>query len=175
MRVIPKTAKVKVQFFKNISVADILIALIAIVLIVVICLSNIGIARFFIAAIVLCLTIGLFIPYDGQRFYFFFRTFIRYLFSGKKFVVQDVESASNVKSFFAFKNVHGGYIEFENYYGGVLEIGSREFRLLTSFRQDQIINNARGSAFIITGPQSRTSIDIIASQRVASLFEEKKA
>ena len=53
MRVIPKTAKVKVQFFKNISVADILIALLAIVLTVVICLSNIGIARFFIAVAVL--------------------------------------------------------------------------------------------------------------------------
>ena len=158
MRVIPKTAKVKVQFFKNISVADILIALIAIVLIVVICLSNIGIARFFIAAIVLCLAIGLFVPYDGQRFYLFFRTFIRYLFSGKKFVVQDVESASNVKSFFAFKNVRDGYIEFEDYYGGVLEIGSREFRLLTSFRQDQIINNNFGKIIRTISGKTKASL-----------------
>ena len=40
--------------------------------------------------------------------------------------------------------------------------------------QDQIINNPRGNAFIITSPQSRTSIEIIASQRVASLFEKKQ-
>ena len=40
--------------------------------------------------------------------------------------------------------------------------------------QDQIINNPRGNAFIITGPQSRTSIEIIASERVASLFEKKQ-
>lgn len=144
MRVIPKTAKVKVQFFKNVSVADILIALIGIVLIVLICLSNIGIARFFIAAVILCAVVALYIPYDGQRLYLFFRTFVRYVFSGKKYTKQNTGSASDVRSFFAFKNINGGYIEFDKYYAGVLEIGSREFRLLTGYRQDQIINNNFG-------------------------------
>jgi len=163
MRVIPKTAKVKVQFFKNISVADILIALAAIALVVVICLSNIGIARFFIAAVVLCMAAGLFIPYDGQRFYLFFKTFARYLFSGKKFVVEKVDSASNVKSLFAFKNISGGYIEFGDYYAGVLEIGSREFRLLTGFRQDQIINNHFGK--VIRSISGKTHASLIKIDR----------
>ena len=163
MRVIPKTAKVKVQFFKNVSVADILIALVGIVLIVMICLSNIGIARFFVALIVLCIAVGLYLPYDGQRFYLFFRTFMRYLFSGKKYVVQKVESASNVKSFFAFKRISGGYIEFDHYYAGVLEIGSREFRLLTSFRQDQIINNHFGK--VIRSISGKTHASLIKVDR----------
>ena len=46
---------------------------------------------------------------------------------------------------------------------------------INATEQDQIINNNRGSAFIITGPQSRTSINIIASAKVAQLFEEKKS
>lgn len=158
MRVIPKTAKVKVQFFKNISVADILIGLLGIVLIVVICLSNIGIARFFIAVVVLCIFAGLFLPYDGQRFYLFFKTFARFLFAGKKFVVEKVDSASNVKSLFAFKNISGGYIEFGDYYAGVLEIGSREFRLLTGFRQDQIINNHFGKVIRSISGKTRASL-----------------
>ena len=158
MRVIPKTAKVKVQFFKNVSVPDIIIGLLGIVLIVVICLSNIGIARFFIAVIVACIVAGLYVPYDGQRFYLFFKTFVRFLFSTKRYVVQDVESASNVKNFVAFKNVHDGYIEFDGYYGGVLEIGSREFRLLTSFRQDQIINNHFGKVIRSISGKTRASL-----------------
>lgn len=158
MRVIPKTAKVKVQFFKNVSVPDILIALLGIVLLVFIVMSNIGIARFFIAIVVLCLFIGLYLPYDGQRFYLFFRTFVRYLFSGKKYVVQEVESASNIRSLFAFKGISGGYIEFGDYYGGVLEIGSREFRLLTAFRQDQIINNHFGKVIRSISGRSRASL-----------------
>ena len=158
MRVIPKTAKVKVQFFKNVSVADMLIGLVGVVLVVVICLSNIGIARFFIAAIVACAIACLYLPYDGQRFYTFFRTFIRYVFSGKKYVKQDIESASNIKSFFAFKNVKDGYIEFEDYYAGVLEISSREFRLLTGFRQDQIINNNFGKVIRAVTGKTRASL-----------------
>ncbi|MBQ9276658.1 MAG: DUF87 domain-containing protein [Clostridia bacterium] len=158
MRVIPKTAKVQVKFFRNISVADILIALIGIVLAVVICLSNIGIARFFIAAIVVLFVAGLYIPYDGQRFYLFFRTFVRYLFSGKRYVKQKTESASNIKSLVAFKNVRDGYIEFGDYYGGVLEIGSREFRLLTGFRQDQIINNYFGKVIREISGKTRASL-----------------
>ena len=158
MRVIPKTAKVKVKFFKNISVADILIALLGIVLAVVICLSNIGIARFFIAAIVVLIVASLYVPYDGQRFYLFFRTFVRFLFSGKRYVKQDMESASNIKSFVAFKNVKDGYIEFGDYYGGVLEIGSREFRLLTGFRQDQIINNYFGKVIREISGKTRASL-----------------
>ena len=37
--------------------------------------------------------------------------------------------------------------------------------------QDQIINNPRGNAFIITSPTSRNNIEIIASQRISNLFE----
>ena len=37
--------------------------------------------------------------------------------------------------------------------------------------QDQIINNPRGNAFIITSPTSRNSIEIIASDKITSLFE----
>ena len=39
--------------------------------------------------------------------------------------------------------------------------------------QDQIINNDRGHAFIITGPSTRNNIQIVASNKVRSMFEEK--
>lgn len=158
MRIIPKTAKVKLQFFKNISVADVLIALIGAATVTVIIMSNIGIARFFIAIIVACIVASLYIPYDGQRLYLFSKTFTRYLFSGKKYVKEDIESASNVKTFMGFKNVRDGYIEFNGYYGGVLEIGCREFRLLTGFRQDQIINNCFGKVIRSINNKSKASL-----------------
>ena len=158
MRIIPKTAKVKLQFFKNISVADVLIALLGAAAITLIIMSNIGIARFFIALIVGCIVASLYIPYDGQRLYLFSRTFVRYLFSGKKYVKEEIENASNVKTFMAFKNVRDGYIEFNGYFGGVLEIGSREFRLLTGFRQDQIINNCFGKVIRSINNKSKASL-----------------
>ena len=53
MRIIPKTTKVKVQFFKNVSVLDIIIGLAFLGLIVLLLVTNLGIARFVLAAIVL--------------------------------------------------------------------------------------------------------------------------
>jgi type IV secretory pathway VirB4 component len=38
--------------------------------------------------------------------------------------------------------------------------------------QDQIVNNERGNAFIITGPMSRTNIEIVASPKTRAMFGE---
>ena len=42
MRIIPKTAKVKVEFFKNVSLADVIIGLLGIILEVLLFLTNLG-------------------------------------------------------------------------------------------------------------------------------------
>jgi hypothetical protein len=55
MRIIPKTAKVKVEFFKNISLVDVIIGLIGIILEVLIFLTNLeGIAKFIFMVLMLC-------------------------------------------------------------------------------------------------------------------------
>ncbi len=38
--------------------------------------------------------------------------------------------------------------------------------------QDQIINNPRGRAFVVTSPSSRTCVDIVATQDIQDLFTE---
>ena len=43
---------------------------------------------------------------------------------------------------------------------------------INEVEQDQIVNNLRGSAFIITSPTNRTNINIIASQAMKELFGE---
>ena len=38
--------------------------------------------------------------------------------------------------------------------------------------QDQIINNPRGRAFVVTAPSNRTCVDIVASEDLQELFKE---
>ena len=38
--------------------------------------------------------------------------------------------------------------------------------------QDQIINNPRGRAFVVTSPGSRTSVDIVATEAMQELFNK---
>ena len=85
MRIIPRTAKVKVQFFKNISVVDILIAFAFLGLIILLLLSNLGFARFIMALVVLVIAVGVFLPFDGDRFYMFIVHSVKYIFTVKKY------------------------------------------------------------------------------------------
>ena len=70
MRIIPKTAKVKIEFFKNISVVDVIIALVALALEVLLFTTNIPhIPKFATMVLLLAFTVWLYMPFDGQRFY----------------------------------------------------------------------------------------------------------
>jgi len=158
MRIIPKTAKVKLEFFKNVSIVDIIVAIIGLMLELILFLSNIGVAKYFIMIFLLCIIIGLYLPYDGQRFYTFFRDFTKYLFSAKKYSKQYKNTNTNILNLMPFKNVRDGYIEYDGYYAGVLEISAREFRLLTGFRQDQIINNNFGKLIRSINNKTRASL-----------------
>ncbi len=158
MRIIPKTAKVKVEFFKNISVADIGIAIVAMLLELMLFLSNIGIAKYLLMIVMLCMAVGLYMPCNGDRFYMFFVHFVRYLFSVKKYSSDYDRASTDISNFIAVRDVRDGFAVYANYYAGVLEIDPREFRLLSGFRQDQIIDKCFGKVIRSISGKSRASI-----------------
>ena len=141
MRIIPKTAKVKIEFFKNISIVDTIIGLIALALEVLVFTTNLhAIPKYTIMILLLALTVWLFMPFDGQRFYMLFVNMIKYVFSVKHYSKEFEKANTSIDNFIAFKNIKDGFIEYNEYYAGVLEIDPREFRLLSGYKQDQIID-----------------------------------
>lgn len=177
MRIIPKTAKVKIQFFKNVSVADTVIALFVLALTALLFISNLGVARFVLIGITLILTVGLFLPFEGQRFYMFFVHCVKYMFSVKKYTKDNPATQANIDNFLPFKNVKDGYIEYADYYAGVLQIDPREFSLLSEYRQDQIIDDNFGR--IIREIADKTKASIVKIDRKLNfrsyiVQEEKK-
>ena len=177
MRIIPKTAKVKIQFFKNVSIADTVIALFALALCTLLFISNLGIARIVLIGIVIILTVGLFLPFEGQRFYMFFVHSVKYMFSVKKYTKNSKAVQSDIDNFLPFKNVKDGYIEYSDYFAGVLEIEPREFSLLSEFRQDQIIDEYFGR--IIRNIADKTKASIVKIDRKLNFesyigYEERK-
>ena len=158
MRIIPRTAKVKIQFFKNISIVDTLIALFALAIIVLLFVSNLGIIRFVLMGVVVILVVGLFIPFEGQKFYIFFAHSIKYIFSTKKYTKVTTGAQNSIDNFIPFKNVKDGYIEYSDYFAGVLQIDPREFSLLSEYRQDQIIDDGFGKIIREIADKSKASI-----------------
>ena len=177
MRIIPKTAKVKIEFFRNVSIVDVIIAIIGLLLELLIFFTNLGIAKLFIMVIVLCLFIGLYLPFDGQRFYMMFVHLIKYIFSVKHFTTENEGAVNNVKSYMPYKAIDNEFIVYEDYFAGVLQIDPREFRLLSGYSQNQIIDNHFGK--IIRSISGDTKASIVKIDRKLSLkkykeFEEEK-
>ena len=158
MRIIPKTAKVKLKFFKNISLVDILLGIFGLGIEALLLLSNLGVEKYFIMVFALCFIGGLYFPLDGQRLYMFFVNFVRYLFSAKHYSADYKNAITSVDLFTAFKDIKDGFIVYENYYAGVLQIDPREFRLLSGYRQDQIIDNQFGRLIRSISGKTRASL-----------------
>ena len=169
MRIIPRTAKIKIQFFKNISILDIIIALSFLGLIVLLVVTNIGFVRFILMAIVLVIGIGLFFPFEGQRFYIFLAYGVKYVFSVKKFTKNETKTQTNIDNYLPYKDIRDGYIEYATYSAGVLQIDPREFSLLSEFRQNQMIDENFGR--IIREIVDHTKASLVKIDRKVS-FEE---
>ena len=158
MRIIPRTTKVKVQFFRNVSILDIIIAFAFLGLIVLLLLSNLGIARFILGAVVLVIGVAMFLPFEGERFYLFIAHSIKYVFAVKKYYKNDSKSQTNIDSFMPFKDIRDGFIVYKDYFAGVLQIDPREFSLLSEFRQDQMIEEHFGKIIREVANKTRASI-----------------
>ena len=177
MRIIPKTAKIKIQFFKNISILDIIIGLAFLALIVLLAVTNIGFVRFILMAVVLVIAVGLFLPFEGQRFYMFFANGIKYVFSVKKFSKNETKTQTNIDNYLPFKAIQDGYIEYAAYSAKVLQIDPREFGLLSEFRQNQMIDENFGK--IIREIVDHTKASLVKIDRQLSFeqyikYEEQK-
>ena len=177
MRIIPRTTKVKVQFFRNISIPDILIAFAFMGLLVLLLLSNLGIARFILGLIVIAIGVALYLPFDGDRFYMFLVHSVRYVFAVKKYDKNNSKSQTNIDTFMPFKDIRDGYIVYKDYFAGVLQVDPREFSLLSEYRQDQMIDEHFGKIIREVANKTRASIvkiDRKLSFEAYALDEEKK-
>ena len=163
MRIIPRTTKVKIQFFRNISIPDIIIAFAFLGLVVLLLLSNLGIARFILALVVLVIAVAMFLPFDGERFYLFLIHSVKYVFAVKKYTKNNTKSQTNIDTFMPFKDVEDNFIVYSDYYAGVLQIDPREFSLLSEYRQNQMIDDYFGR--VIREISNKTKASIVKIDR----------
>ena len=164
MRLIPKTAKVKIEFFKNISLADTFLGLAALALEVLVFSTNLPpIPKYAIMIMILAISIWLYMPFDGQRFYMMFVNMAKYVVSVKHYSKDFTKANASIDNFIAFKDIKDGFIEYNEYYAGVLEIDPREFRLLSGYKQDQIIDVHFGK--IIRSISGNTKASIVKVDR----------
>jgi len=164
MRVIPKTAKVKAEFFRKISIPDVCIGLVCLGLEILVLLTELEtIPKVIVACIIFAPFFVLYLPLDGQRFYVYIVNFAKYTFSVKQFDDRDNLSQNNIDYFIPIKGFNGKYILYKGYKASVLEIEPREFNLLSEYRQNQIIDDLFGK--VIRSINGKTKASIVKIDR----------
>ena len=139
MRIIPKKTRVEMEFFKGISVIDIIVLGVGLLLSVTILLSDLPF-HVILFTIVLVLTIGLVIPIDDDKGYMFIFYAMKYLANQHQYGFTPKEPS--VKSITPFTGINGSYIEYGSSYSAVVvQVQSVEFRLFNEARQNYTIDN----------------------------------
>ena len=143
MRIIPKNTKIKMTFYKGVTVADIIVAAVGLVLLCFALTSNLSF-RFLIACGIVVLFIPMFITINGDRLYKLIGYFFKHLVSRKKY--RKAKAGQNVKNdienISPYYKIHGsGIIELKDLrFAGILEISPIDFRMLNEYDQNELID-----------------------------------
>ncbi|MEG0813660.1 MAG: ATP-binding protein [Clostridium sp.] len=160
MRIIPKKTKVAMEFFKGISILDVLVGMLGISIVVSLIFSNLPF-KVWIAVIVFIIFSGSIIPVDDEKAYMMVFHAIKYFVSYKTFERESVKKGDpSIKTITPFTGVKDCFIEYGDgkYYGVVIEIPSIEFRFLTERRQNALIDNVFGSVLRTVGGDEAANI-----------------
>ncbi len=175
-RIIPKNSKVKFALFKRFTVLDLAIASIMFAIAMLIFFSDFENALIWVA-VYIAVCVAMFIGDEEDKTYYQLAYLARYLTSRKMFSKDNRRGTTD--ELIPFKNITDeGVIEYDGYFGGLIEVGSVDFGLLDEEEQDRRI---AAFARVLNGLSQSSVIQLVKIDRpikydeVSSrLFEQLK-
>lgn len=151
-RIIPKKTKVRIQFYKNLTMKDALLILFGVIVVGLTLLSGLD-AKFILAIIFAIIFVVLFIQVSPEtRLYQTVGHFCRFLFANKKYVKKAEKKSHDISVMVPFDGIvtererdgnsysEYSFIDYKEYFGIVIEITPVQFYMLSEQRQNQFIN-----------------------------------
>jgi conjugal transfer ATP-binding protein TraC len=155
MHIIPKASKVKVTFYKGITIPDILIAIAALAVVAVTLSSNFAF-RVYIAVAVVCLVAPLYVSVGEQRLYVQIAYLFRYVFSKKRF---GSDKKAPVSSVIPYREAKNGIVYCKDgSVFGVIEVEPVNFGVLDEAKQDDLIESVYARVLNSVGPDEEWSL-----------------
>ena len=160
-RLIPKSTKVKVQFFKGINFSDIFVILFALIIVALALTSGFSmIVKIVIAGITVFATVILFMSFEpGVRLYKQLGALLKFMFGINTYKKMKGNSNKSVKSLMPYVGIleqeydekrQIGIIDYKDYFGAALEINSIQFYMLAESRQNGYIDTLESALKTIT-------------------------
>jgi hypothetical protein len=159
MRFIPKNTKVKMQFYKNVTLPDILLGVCVLALAALLVSSNLP-YKIVIALGAGCLAVPAFLPMGEERIYMAAVHMLRHLLSRKVYVKGGKPDApGGTADLFPYERLEDSYIvNKDGTFAAVLLIRPMEFRLLSAAKQDFIIDGAMTAVYNSLAPGQEAAI-----------------
>lgn len=146
MRIIPKNTKVRLQFYRNITLLDVVIAFIALSLICLALSSNLS-SKWIISLIILIIVAPLYISLGELRLYQMLGYLLKFIFAKKQFSKAS-HGKTNIALITPYLKIANGIIyQKNNYFTGVIKVTPINFNLFNESKQDFLIDNVFASVF----------------------------
>ena len=140
MRIIPKNTKIKLQFFKNITIPDVLLAMISLAFISLAVTSNLP-YKFTIALVILMIVAPMYIPLGDIKLYQALGYALKFLSAKKKFSNKK-KGKQSIQAISPILKIEDNLIkQKEDGFTGIVQITPIEFNLLSEHKQDYMIEN----------------------------------
>ena len=164
MRYIPRKTKVRMEFFKGITLADILVAAIGVTGIILFGLSTLPYNWYFALGWG-CLVAMLFMPIEEDlRLYGSIGLFIRFIAFKKKYNKSDVDKKTNrlkIRDIVPYEGIiQDKILDFKDYYAMVISIKPIEFGLLNAHKQELVIRSLADAIRRMSNEQSASIIKV---------------
>lgn len=157
MRIIPKTSKVRMTFYRNFTIADIVVGLFFLLILAITLSTNLSF-RFVLAIGEFCIAVPFFVSINGERLYQCVGFLFKYVASRKKYR-KDSNPNSDMDAIVPYRKIENDFIiNGDGTYVGVLEISPIDFRMMSKDDQDNLIDGVLSSAINSTSPFDEWSI-----------------
>ena len=157
MRYIPRRTKVKMEFFKGVTLGDLILGAIGLgVLFLILFSDGIGsiMTKIYISAAWVALIVFLYLRIaDGMAVYTTLLLLVKFFAYRKKYGKGKKKGYVDIKELIPYSTVHDGFIDYEDYYAAVLEVRPIEFWLLNEEKQDSAIRSFANVLRLITQNQ----------------------
>ncbi|MBR4003330.1 MAG: ATP-binding protein [Clostridia bacterium] len=162
MRFIPRKTKVKMEFFKGVTLTDILVAAIGVGGAFFFAISNLPYHWYFALAWI-CIIAMLFMPVDDElKLYGTIGLMIRFIAFKKKYNKDDIDKKTGklrMREIIPYEGIiKDKFLDYKDYFGMVMEIQPIEFGLLDDNKQEMVVKSFANALRRLTPEQSASII-----------------
>ena len=142
MKVIPKKTRVKIEFFRNVTLVDLILGFLVIASTVALFLANFK-YNIYVALAWLGFWVAMFFPIaDGMKLYVTLLYLFRFSAQTKRYSQEKKRRHAEVKQIIPFEGiVDNRFLDYKEYFAQVIEVQPIEFSLLNEYKQEYLIES----------------------------------